>query len=1102
MNLATGKQSLIAKLRAYKKKYYVNRLLKGCILSLTLLLSAFLLVNSVEFALRLDSLPRAVLFFGFLGFSLYVLFSYLILPIWYLIDNKRQISDEEAACQIGKYFPEISDQLLNTLQLYQQGANEGSLIAASIAQRTEKISWVPFQQAINFGENTRYLRYLVIPTLIILVVLLFVPQMLTESSNRIIRFNEEFVPKAPFDLQITNEEMRAFRNEEFTLKVKAEGNVLPDHVYINAGGRRIKMQKDGEKEYTYRYENLRDNLNFRLEANGFFTEEHEVKVINRPALINFNVALDYPAYTGFKDQRLENTGNLIVPQGTKVEWTFNTDHTNDLGILLSEDSVQQSASEEGKQLFSFAHRAMKNVNYSIGLRNDFGQNKEPISYRIEVIPDEFPQISLEQYQDTSLYSYIILGGNISDDYGISALKVNYRLGKSDNFRSVNIPFQVSSTSQSYYMYWNIDSLGVKNGQEMEYFVQVWDNDGINGRKSSQTGVYQIRVPSLDELNKKVSESAKAAESQLEKSLEESKELNEDLKNVEDRLKGKKNLNWEDKKVLEELLKQKDKIEEEIKNLQKQNQEYNEKSERFQKKNESLKKKSDELKKLMDELLDEDTKKLYEELEKLLNEQNSLEDIQEKLDQLKNKEYNLEKELERALEMFKRLKVENKLNEIVEKTEQLQQKQEELAQETEEKGADLDEAKQQQDSLNQEFNKLQEELEDLEELNQDLKNPEPLQDTKPEEERVEEQMDKSSEELDQKNQKKANDAQKKAGEEMKKLSEKMQQMASGMEMEMLNENLDNLRDIVDNLVKLSFDQEAVIDGFQEVNQSDPRFVTLSQMQLKLKDDAQIVEDSLLALAERVFQISSFVTREVTEMNAHMDDAVKELRDRDKRKAMAEQQLTMTSINNLAILLDDVLQQMQQQMADAMGMPSKQKNGKKKGQMPNMSQMQQQLNQQIEDLKKSGKSGRQLSQQLAEMIAQQEQLRESLQQMKNDAGLKNGEEGIGEGIDQIIQKMEETELDLANKQITEETIERQKEILTRMLEAEDALRERDQDDEREGERPGDYQKRQPEAFEEYLKNKEREIELLKTVPVKLNPYYKKEVNDYFERIKENE
>ena len=39
--------------------------------------------------------------------------------------------------------------------------------------------------------------------------------------------------------------------------------------------------------------------------------------------------------------------------------------------------------------------------------------------------------------------------------------------------------------------------------------------------------------------------------------------------------------------------------------------------------------------------------------------------------------------------------------------------------------------------------------------------------------------------------------------------------------------------------------------------------------------------------------------------------------------------------------------------------------------------------------------------------------------------------------LSDKMEETEIDLVNKNITTETIKRQEEILTRLLESEDAL-----------------------------------------------------------------
>ncbi|NJM25054.1 MAG: DUF4175 domain-containing protein [Bacteroidia bacterium] len=203
-----------------------------------------------------------------------------------------------------------------------------------------------------------------------------------------------------------------------------------------------------------------------------------------------------------------------------------------------------------------------------------------------------------------------------------------------------------------------------------------------------------------------------------------------------------------------------------------------------------------------------------------------------------------------------------------------------------------------------------------------------------------------------------------------------------------------------------------------------------------------------------------------------------------------QYTMTSINNLALMLDSHFDMMMQMMANAK--PSSGK-GKKKGQMPNLSQLQQQLNDKIQQLKNGGKSGRELSEELAKMAAEQERIRRALQElqekMKNPGEMPGGD---------VPGKMEQTEMDLVNKQLSDELIKRQQEILTRLLEAEKSLREQEMDEERKGEAAKDYDKEIPKAFEEYLRLKEKEVELLKTVPPKLYPYYKKEVSEYFKRI----
>lgn len=141
------------------------------------------------------------------------------------------------------------------------------------------------------------------------------------------------------------------------------------------------------------------------------------------------------------------------------------------------------------------------------------------------------------------------------------------------------------------------------------------------------------------------------------------------------------------------------------------------------------------------------------------------------------------------------------------------------------------------------------------------------------------------------------------------------MQSSMQMEMDQQNLESLRQIIHGLVKLSFDQEGLIKDFGPIQQTDPRYVTLSQNQLKIKDDAKVLEDSLLALSKKDPFMGSVVTKEVGELNDHIDKAVYNIKERRKANASTEMQLSMTSINNLALMLNDHFEMMMNMMANA-------------------------------------------------------------------------------------------------------------------------------------------------------------------------------------------
>lgn len=1097
MTLVSGYGELIGKLQAYKRKYYQNKLIKGGLLTIGILVTSYMFISSLEYILRLGSPIRAVLLFGFISLVIWVLYNWIINPLWVLFTLNRQISNEEAANQIGRYFPKVKDKLLNTLQLYQLSSADNELIQASISQKTSEISSVPFANAISFEENKKYLKYLVLPLSILVVVLLAAPQLFTESTPRIINFNKSFAAIAPFQFEIQNDNLQAFKNEDFTLLLGFSGNVKPNTVYLQTKDRRIKMLPNEEGNFEFTFNKVQSELEFEFEAAGFNSNTYSLEVVNRPNLKSFDIDLLYPRYLGKQNESLKNTGNLQIPEGTGVTWTFRAFETDRISLLFQEELEINELQISDNQLFTFTKQIKQSDKYTLDLENKFSRNKEEIQYQIKVIKDKYPEITLDQFRDTTMFSYVVFGGSISDDYGLSKLSLYYSLKRNEQnspatFNQVPIQIKSSSNNQNYYFQWNVDSLNLENGDQVAYYLRVWDNDGVNGAKSTKTAQHSFRLPTRQQINEALNESTKNAEKQIDKSLQEARELNEKIKEAENRMKSKKSLDWQDKKLLEEILERKEELSKEINRLKQLNENNNSQKERFNEYSENLKSKIDQLQELMDELLDEETRKLYEELRKLLDEQQNANSFQDLLEQLDYKEQNLEQELERTLELFKRMQFEQKLEESIADLNEMKESQEQLMEETGNKDQEMEQLSEKQSELQNEFENFQDALDELREKNQDLEHSQMFEDTSEEEKDVEEGMQESQEQLDNNKRKPSQKGQQQSIENMQQMNQKLQQMQSGMEMEMMQENLDNLRDIEDNLIKLSFDQEALMKEFQTLNQSDPRFIDLSQEQLKLKDDAKIIEDSLISLANRVYQIKSFVTREVKEMNQHMDQSLDGLKKRNKSQSISNQQLTMTSVNNLALLLADVLQQMQQQMAMAQG--GKPKKGQKN--TPGMSQLQQQLNQQIENLKKSGKSGRALSEELAKLAAQQEMIRRALQQAEE--GIKElGEDGAN-GNGDIIEKMEQTETDLVNKQITNETVQRQKEILTRLLEAEKSIRERELDKAREAQQANQKETPIPPEFKEYLKAKEKEIELLRTVPPRLNPYYKQEVNDYFKRL----
>lgn len=1089
-------------IRAYKKKYYTNILIKGLLLFFALILTAFLVFSSLEFIGNFNKLIRGIFFFTFISITLFSLIKWVFIPIKQLMNLDKELSDENASKQIGEFFPEIKDKLLNALQLHQLAEND-ALLQASIKQKTADFSHIPFVNAIDYSINKKYLKYFFPPLLLIFLFLLFIPQLFSEGAKRIINYEQTFVSNAPFDFLIQNNSLKAFKNEDFIIQLNVEGkgkrNRIPKDVFVVIGDLKRKMIVDSVGKFSFKLEKIKENIPFHFVAAGYESVSHEINVIYRPQIQSIIANLTYPPYLNKKNETLKNTGSFTIPEGTEVNWLLKTQETEKVKVLFNKEIIK-TIKDNNKYSFE---KTLKNTSiYEIELSNKHSKNMDNIIYSIQIIKDRFPTVKLESYKDTVLYNYILLGGALIDDHGISNCQLFYRIKAKNNkkentYIKQNIPFSKNQTSQKLFYQLNIENFELKTGESLEYFIKVWDNDGVNGPKSSISQKMYFTIPTEEEVESQLAENNQENSDNLNKTLEKAQELQKEIKRLKNQLKSKKELSWQDKKELEKLLEKHKELEKELQKMEDNFKKGEEQLERFNKQSENVQKKVEQIKELMEEVLDDETKKLMEELKKLMEEKKKPAEINELLEKLEFNNEDVENELERTLELYKQMKFEQQLEKNIEKLNKLAKKQDDLAKESLDKETSKEELEQKQEELNKELEEAKKDLKKLKEDNKKLKHPNDMENMDSQQEMMKDAQEKQqdSKEALQKNQrKKASKSQKDAGQKIKKMAQQMAGMQQDMQMEQNQENIKDLQAILENLVTLSFDQEKVMKGFQQVRQSDPKFIKFSQEQLKLHDDSQIIKDSLLALAGRIFQLKSFVTKELGNMNENMQKSSDYVKMRKPYEASKYQQKSMTSINNLALLLNDILKQMQEQMAQQMqGNQMCQKPGDT--QKPGVGKKQKQLNDMIQQLKNGQKSGRELSEELAKLAAQQEAIRRELQEMRK--GGKLGKE-LGDQLKALEKQMEETELDLVRKNITEKTLKRQQQIQTRLLEAEKAAKEQNEDKQREANTAKQNLRETPPAYEEYLKKKEQQIELLKTISPSLNQYYKKEVNEYFNNL----
>ncbi len=876
-------------------------LVKGLLLFVVLGLVFFFAILGVEYFLWLNSTGRLVLLVLFVAVECFLLFRYILTPLFYLFKFKRGISNKQASLLIGRHFPDVGDKLYNLLDLAED-KDQSELLLASIDQRSEAMDPIPFAKAVDLRENLKYTKYLILP--IVLFGLIWLSGNLGSffgSAGRVVNYDMAYEPPAPFHFRLMSEDLDVLDTKSYTIEVFTEGEVKPEEVYIDIEGTSSLLQKQNGR-YLYTFTPPLKRTEFAFSANGVRSRPYVLNALTTPSIQGFKITLDYPNYTNRSSEVLSSTGNATFPEGTKASWEIKGQNTEDIQLIAKDTALPFT--REGNR-FELSQFIYSDYPYELSTSNKNVKDYEKLGYRFTVIKDAYPTIKAKQVLDSLNPNVSYYAGEASDDYKLRSIKlVCYPDDNPENRQVVPLNTPNANFDQFYYTF--PSGLELEPGKNYSFYFSATDNDAIRKGKTAKSQVFSMALLDDDQLRNQELESQQSLINTMDKSLDRFKEQKETLKDISRNQKEKKQLNFNDQAQVKDFLQKQRQQENLMQKFSKQLKENLDKGEKDDQMNKLLKERLER-----QELEAKKNEKLLEELNKIADKINK-EELTKRLEELGKKQQNSERNLEQLLELTKRYYVTEKASQLA-KDLAAEAKRQELLSKMK-IGQDFSEPEQQK--LNESFELLAKALEELKKDNEQLKKPVELniddvkkEGVKQDQKDALEEINKhhGAEESSQSEEKEkaaegASKKQKSAAEKMKEMSEELGESASGDGGgSSITEDAEMLRQILDNLITFSFKQEKLYDSLEDADLDNAQFSGTVREQQELRDLFGHVDDSLFALSLRRAELSEFVNEQITEVYYNIDKSLESIAESQIYQGVSYQKYVMNASNSLADFL---------------------------------------------------------------------------------------------------------------------------------------------------------------------------------------------------------
>ncbi len=1064
-----------SQLRMCWNRLIAEHVVTGLALLILGMAGSFSLLLLLEMSFWMTTAWRSTLFYAWIIAGAFLLAWYVVRPWtrgWLHRSHYRKIvrsvTEERSALQ---------NQLVCLLELCDGDTSPSPppLVDHAVQKLDSQVSRLPLVKKINWHQPVAWSRYAAIPLGLIAILLFAAPDGSRDASVRLFSPGMDFAKPAPFSLTVVPGNTEVTRGDSLIIAARAEGKLLPEIVTFELGVpgesavRSQTVQKDSLGQFVYQESNLRLSLRYRAVSGPVTSDWYQISVIDRPVLRNLQITLHPPSYTGLPTEQLPpGTGNITAIQGTEAHIRVRSS-IPDTYAWLSLDSDSDDTPLEN---MSGTLVVRDEMTYRILLESPQGiRNLDPITHAVTPIPDQPPSVEIlspAARTDMDFDLMVPLQVRVQDDFGFSRFLLSWRLSESrfgdtmDDFENMELPLPASPEVQYLWDLGLTTGLDIVPGDVVSYFVTIWDNDRYNGAKKSSSLIQEVRLPSITERYDALESVQNETETGLESLLDEAERVRRQFDELRDEIRRKQDASWDDRQNLEGLRQAQEELQNQVDELASNMAEAVQQMDDHNLVSDELLDLFEELQRVTEEISSPELVEALEELQEAFSELDPAA-MQESLEKFEFNEEMFRERMERTLELFKNFQVQQQLEEAARRAEDLQQVQENLAEQTSENASEenTEALVDRQEKAAEEMASLEEKMEEITDRMQELQNAPQTQmeqlSQQTQDQKLPEGMHQNAQQMQSGQMQEANQGQQQMSQSMQQLQSDLQNMQDGMAGQQMQINTAALRLILSNVLRLSQDQEDLRQQIAEATRESSLLRDYAREQSVLATGGAVIADSLQVLGRSLPQLSRNIQQFAGETLLNMSSSIEALTARNNSSAESHAAGAMTSLNELALLLSDLLDQLMNSSASNSGSGMSMEEMIQK--LQQMATQQDQLNQALEELlgrEPGERLNADMQERLQQLAAQQEAMRRQLTEMAQERDLVSQLAG---DLERIAQQMEESVQELQSGQVDRPIRQRQQQILTRLLDASRSLQERGRERKREGQMGSDVERASP-------------------------------------------